>query len=85
VYPLFDCDASHRYMDTFYTNSLGFKRPLCRHMRVCVAAEEKAEQGRWQVWLNASVQGVTGNDVNISGLNTIFDSGGTYDQIVGED
>jgi len=85
AYSLFDCGASHPYVDTAYANSLGLKRRLCGCMRVSVAGEEKAEEDRWQVWLKVSVRGVTGNRVNISGWYTIFDLGGIYDLIVGKD
>jgi len=85
VYSMFDCGASHRYLDTAYANSLGLKSRLCGRMRVSIAGEEKAEEDRWQVWLKASVRGVTGNRVDISGWYTIFDLGGIYDLIVGKD
>jgi len=54
-------------------------------MGVSVAGEEKAEEDRWQVSLKASVRGVTGNRIDISGWYTIFDLGGIYDLIVGKD
>jgi hypothetical protein len=54
-------------------------------MGVSVAGEEKAEEDRWQVWLKALVRGVTGNCVDISRRYTIFDLGGIYDLIVGND
>jgi hypothetical protein len=85
AYSLVDCGTSHRYVDTAYRNLLGFKRRLCGRMRVSVAGEEKAEEDRWQVWLKASVRGVTGNRVDISGWYSIFDLGGIYDLIVGKD
>ena len=85
AYSLFDCGASHGYVNTAYANSLGLKHRLCRRMRVSVAGEEKVEEDRWQVWLKVSVGVVTGNRVNISGWYTIFDLGGIYDLIVGKD
>ena len=72
-------------MDTAYANSLGLKRRLCGRMRVSVAGEETAAENRWQVWLKASVRGVTSNHVDISGWYTIFDSGGIHCLIVGKD
>ena len=85
AYSLFDCGASHRYVDTAYANSLGLKHRRCGRMKVSVTGEEKAEEDRWQVWLNASIRGVTGNRVDISGWYTVFDLGGIYDLIVGKD
>jgi hypothetical protein len=54
-------------------------------MRVSVAGKEKAEEDRWQIWLKASVRGVTGNRVDISRCYTIFNLGGIFDLIVGKD
>jgi hypothetical protein len=54
-------------------------------MRVSVAGEDNAEEDTWQVWLKASVSGVTGKRVDISRWYTIFDLGGIYDLIVGKD
>ena len=54
-------------------------------MRVSVADEEKVEEDKWQVWLNASVSGVTSNRVDLSAWYTIFNLGGICDQIVGKD
>jgi hypothetical protein len=54
-------------------------------MIVSVAGEEKAEEDRWQVWLKASVQGITGNCVDISGWYTIVHLRGISDLIVGKD
>ena len=82
---LFDCGASHHYLDTAYANSLGLKHRLYGHMRVSVAGEEKVEEDRWQVWLKVAVRGVTGNRINISRWYTIFDLGGIYNLIVGKD
>jgi hypothetical protein len=52
-------------------------------MGVSVAGEEQAEEDRWHVLLKASVRGVSGNSVYISGWYMILDLGGIYDLIVG--
>ena len=85
AYSIFDCSDSHRYVDTICTKSLGLKCRLCGRMRVSVAGEEKAEEDRWQVWLKASVRGITSNGIDISGWYTIFDLQGIYDLFMGKD
>jgi len=54
-------------------------------MTLSVAGEEKVEDDWWQVWLKASVRGVTGKQSDISWWYMIFHLGGIYDLIVGKD
>jgi hypothetical protein len=85
VYSVLDCGTSHRYVDTACDNSSGLKRRLSGRMRVSVTGEQKVEEDRWQVWVKASIRGVTGNRIDISGWYTIFNLGGIQDLIVGKD
>jgi hypothetical protein len=85
AYSLFGCGASRCDVDNVYANSLGLKCQLCGRMRVSVTGQEKPEKDRLQAWLMASVRGVTGNCVDISGLYTNFDLGAIYDLIKGND
>lgn len=70
-------------MDTAYAKSFTLKHRLCVCMGVSVAGEEQAEEDRWHVLQKASVRGVSGNSVYISGWYKILELGGIYNLIVG--
>lgn len=83
AYYLFDCCASHHYVDAAYTNWLGLKHRLGGCIRVSVAGEVPAEEDRWQVWLTALSSSSTMNCSDISRWDIILDLGGIYDLLVG--
>lgn len=83
-YTLFDCGASHGFIDAKFAKSLGLIQRKCGRMRVTTANVVSDVLERRQVYLNANLKGITGNQVKIDGWYTVFDLKGNYDVIVGK-
>jgi hypothetical protein len=84
AYTLFDCGASHGFIDLNFARTLGLAARKCGTMVVTTANQISAEMDRKQVYLKADMKGITGNRVPIDGWYTIYDLKGNYDVIVGK-
>ena len=84
AYTLMDPGASHCYIDSKYAKQLGL--PLRRAGRMCVvtAGTKHPTTDRYQVWLDGSIRGISGNYATITGWYTLFDLSGAYDLIMGK-
>lgn len=84
AYTLFDCGASHGFVDQTYASTLGLPTRKCGKMRVKTADKTSEVLDRVQIYLYANLKGITGNKVNIDGWYTLYDLGGNYDVILGK-
>ena len=84
AYTLFDCGASHGFIDTKFATSLGLPMRSCGTMIVTTADQTSAEMERKQVYLKAEMKGTRGNRVSIDGWYTVYDLKGSYDVIIGK-
>jgi hypothetical protein len=83
AYTLMDNGASSYYIDEAYAKSLGLPLRHCGVMEVITAGIKHPPKPRYQVWIDASIRGITGNSVSIAGWYVVFDLQGAYNLIVG--
>jgi hypothetical protein len=84
AYTLFDSRALHGFIDERYALTLGLAMKSCSKMRITTANNMSATIDRRQLYLEANLTGIRGNQVLIDGWYTIFDLQGSYDVIVGK-
>jgi hypothetical protein len=53
-------------------------------MSMVTAGTKHPTTDRYQVWLDESIRGISGNYTTVTGWYTLFDLGGEYDLIVGK-
>jgi transposase InsO family protein len=85
AYTLMDTAASSRYVDETYAKSLGLPFRYCGVMEIVTAGVKHPPQPRYQVWIDATIRGITGNSVSVAGWYVVYDLQGAYDLIVGKD
>jgi hypothetical protein len=84
AYTLIDPGASHCYIDSEYAKQLGLPLRRAGQMSVVTADTKHPTTDRYQIWLDGSIRGISGNYAIITGWYTLFDLGGAYDLIVGK-
>jgi hypothetical protein len=82
AYTLMDPRASHCDIDSKYAKQLGLPLRRAGRMSVVTTATKHPTMDRYQVWLDGSIWGISGNYTTITSWYTLFDLGGVYDLIV---